>query len=199
MATGWSIGWKLNLWARLLDGNHADRIIRNMITLLSYDPEKGGDPENGRLYANMFDAHPPFQIDGNFGFTAGVAEMLMQSHDGCVHLLPALPDTWLEGSIKGLKSRGNFEIDMNWQQGQLYEATIKSNIGGTIRIRSYVPLSGDGLKVAKGNCPNELLFSTPIEDAVVSTETKNCYPELKRVYEYDLQTVKGETYLLKRL
>ena len=199
MATGWSIGWKLNLWARLLDGNHADRIIRNMITLLSYDPEKGGDPENGRLYANMFDAHPPFQIDGNFGFTAGVAEMLMQSHDGCVHLLPALPDTWLEGSIKGLKSRGNFEIDMNWQQGQLYEATIKSNIGGTIRIRSYVPLSGDGLTVAKGNCPNELLFSTPIEDAVVSTETKNCYPELKRVYEYDLSTVKGETYLLKRL
>lgn len=197
MATGWSIGWKINLWARLLDGNHADRIIRNFVTLLSPEAGKSYSGE-GRLYPNLFDAHPPFQIDGNFGFTAGVAEMLVQSHDGAVHLLPAIPDTWSEGSVKGLKTRGNFTVDMEWARGQLSEATIHSAIGGLLRIRSYVPLEGDGLVEAEGECPNELFAPANIADAEVSVETTTEYPLLLRTYEYDLQTEPGGTYIVRK-
>lgn len=120
-ATGWSMGWKLNQWARLHDGNHAYTLYGNLL-------------KNGTL-DNLWDTHPPFQIDGNFGGTAGVTEMLLQSHAGFIHLLPSLPDAWSEGSVSGLEARGNFCLDLTWANGQLSEALLTSRKGGRCILR----------------------------------------------------------------
>lgn len=130
-STGWSMGWKVCLWARLLDGNHAMKLIREQLK-----PAFNGHGESGGTYPNLFDAHPPFQIDGNFGCTAGIADMLVQSHAGYIHLLPALPDDWHTGTVKGLRCRGGFEIkELTWANGEVAHATIHSTLGGKLRIK----------------------------------------------------------------
>ncbi|MCR4031389.1 MULTISPECIES: glycosyl hydrolase family 95 catalytic domain-containing protein [Flavobacterium] len=143
--TGWSLAWKVNMWARLLDGNHAYRLFKNQLRLTKENNTEYN--RHGGCYPNLFDAHPPFQIDGNFAGTAGVIEMLMQSQNKEIHLLPALPDAWSDGEIKGINAKGNFTVDIKWNSGKMSQAKIVSNNGGTCAVRSAEPFVIEKLNI----------------------------------------------------
>lgn len=142
--TGWSLAWKINFWARLLDGNHAYKLFRNLLSVVDVREE---NYDGGGSYVNLFCAHPPFQIDGNFGGLSGMTEMLIQSHEDVIHLLPALPSKWNEGRISGVCARNGFVVDMTWKNGALTEGRIVSKLGRYCELRTSSPVKVSGVDV----------------------------------------------------
>src|SRR5688572_18566726 len=194
VSTGWSMGWKVNWWARMLDGNHAYKLIQDQLTPVGTNEGGGG------TYNNLFDAHPPFQIDGNFGCTSGITEMLMQSADDAIHLLPALPDVWPSGTVSGLRAKGGFEImELQWKESKVVRVVVKSMLGGNLRLR--VPnglqlINGSGLEEAAGVNQNSFYHLEEIQAAAIAPQARVILPVLKNTILYDLSTQAGKQYEL---
>jgi len=189
-STGWSMGWKVNLWARLLDGNHAFKLIKDQLTPVS----EAVNEQSGGTYPNLFDAHPPFQIDGNMGCTSGIAEMLLQCQDRSIYLLPALPDAWPAGKVSGLRARGGFVVDMIWNKRKLTRLTIHSSIGGNCRLRLSGELKGQvKLKTVTEEVdnPNPFYQKAQIKDPLIKEgiELENLNLPLTKLFEFE--TKKG--------
>lgn len=189
VSTGWSMAWKINLWARLLDGNHAYKLIKDQIK-----PVTGG---SGGTYPNLFDAHPPFQIDGNFGCTSGIAEMLLQSHDGAIYLLPALPDDWKDGSVSGLMARGGFKIDMTWAGHKIVKLVIHSSLGGNCRLRLNQQMTNKLLAAANGSNKNRFYQVMDLKTPIVKPGSESIAPSLPKTWVYDMPTAPGKTYIIE--
>lgn len=190
-STGWSMGWKINWWARFLDGNRAFDLLKEQINLTE---ENEATTEKGGTYANMLDAHPPFQIDGNFGVTAGIAEMLVQSHDGFIHILPALPDAWPTGKVTGLVTRGGFVVDIAWEAGELSYLKLQSPLGGVARLRVHSALKIDDLLVAAtGKNPNPF-FSVPVIKSPREAGDTSAQTSAREGQLWDVVTTAGEDY-----
>ncbi|MBC8054938.1 MAG: glycoside hydrolase family 95 protein [Sphingobacteriaceae bacterium] len=194
VSTGWSMGWKVNWWARMLDGNHAYKLISNQLSPV------GSNGGGGGTYPNLFDAHAPFQIDGNFGCTSGITEMLMQSQDGALHLLPAVPDVWKTGKLSGIKARGGFEIvSLEWKDGKVLKAVIKSTLGGNCRLRlpNVMKLSGStALKAATGKNSNPFYYTEETAKPIITDPSKINNMTVPVTVEYDLNTQPGKIYTL---
>lgn len=193
-STGWSMGWKVNWWARLLEGNKAYKLISDQLSPAPMDA-KG---ESGGTYPNLLDAHPPFQIDGNFGCTAGISEMLLQSYDGCIFVLPAWPDALKDGKVSGLMARGGFELSMEWKDGRLKKLTVLSKLGGNCRLRiaKNTILSGaTPLTNAIGENSNKFYQVNQIKKALISQKANLKGLTVPETQLYDFDTRAGSLYI----